>query len=103
MTDSTFPAFAREVARKHQLDALPPAVEKELLHYDILAALDASGWRRNTTPSQNESLADAGHLVPKGPPRNSARVGPFAPRGDALTGQGEPDRITSIRAPGPSR
>ena len=44
MNRDTFPAFAREVARRHQLEALLPVVEKELLHYDILAALDTSGW-----------------------------------------------------------
>lgn len=44
MNRDTFPAFAREVARRHRLEAMLPVVEKELLHYDILAALDTSGW-----------------------------------------------------------
>ena len=44
MSSSTFPEFARKIAAQHQLEALLPVVEKELLHYDILAALDASGW-----------------------------------------------------------
>ncbi|MGQ5425793.1 nucleotidyl transferase AbiEii/AbiGii toxin family protein [Thermophilibacter sp. ZX-H3] len=44
MSSSMFSEFARGVAARHQLGTLLPVVEKELLHYDILAALDASGW-----------------------------------------------------------
>lgn len=39
-----FEGFARSVAARHQLEGILPVVEKELSHYDILQALDASGW-----------------------------------------------------------
>lgn len=39
-----FEGFARSVAARHQLEGILPVVEKELIHYDILQALDASGW-----------------------------------------------------------
>lgn len=39
-----FEEFARNVAARHQLEGILPVVEKELIHYDILQALDASGW-----------------------------------------------------------
>ncbi len=44
MSSKTFSEFARAVAQRHHLTSLLPVVEKELLHYDILAALDASEW-----------------------------------------------------------
>lgn len=40
----SFSAFAAEVAHRNGLEAMLPVVEKELLHYDIMHALDASGW-----------------------------------------------------------
>lgn len=41
-TDLT--VLARRVATAHGLETMVPVVEKELIHYDILAALDSSGW-----------------------------------------------------------
>ena len=41
---STLTEFARMVVEKHGLGGMLPVVEKELLHYDILLALDTAGW-----------------------------------------------------------
>lgn len=39
-----FSAYARLVASSHGLGQMLPVVEKELIHYDILRALDETGW-----------------------------------------------------------
>ena len=40
-----FKKFAEDVARRGEVEALLPIVEKELIHYDIIRALDESLWR----------------------------------------------------------
>ena len=39
-----FKKFAENVARRGEVEALLPIVEKELIHYDIIRALDESRW-----------------------------------------------------------
>lgn len=39
-----FKKFAEDVARRGEVEALLPIVEKELIHYDIIRALDESRW-----------------------------------------------------------
>ena len=39
-----FKKFAEDVARRGEVEALLPIVEKELIHYDIIRALDESQW-----------------------------------------------------------
>ena len=39
-----FKKFAEDVARRGEVEALLPIVEKELIHYDIICALDESRW-----------------------------------------------------------
>ena len=39
-----FNKFAEDVARRGEVEALLPIVEKELIHYDIIRALDESRW-----------------------------------------------------------
>ena len=41
---SDFRNFAREVATRRGVEGMVAVVEKELVHYDILQALDRSGW-----------------------------------------------------------
>ena len=40
----SFKEFARSVARDNGVESLLPVVEKELIHYDIVRALDESKW-----------------------------------------------------------
>ena len=39
-----FKEFAVSVARAQGVESLLPIVEKELIHYDIIQALDESKW-----------------------------------------------------------
>lgn len=49
-----FKKFAEDVARRGEVEALLPIVEKELIHYDIIRALDESAMaRRPHVPRRN--------------------------------------------------
>lgn len=44
-----FKDFALNVARNNEVESLLPVVEKELIHYDIVRALDESNWLSRLT------------------------------------------------------
>lgn len=54
-----FKDFALNVARNNEVESLLPVVEKELIHYDIVRALDESNWLSRLTFQEAPACACA--------------------------------------------